>query len=392
MAARCSMCLSRVFRQNSNKLIINRVKNVFNVNTRMKSSSTIFTAPILRYCLKPQASYSTQKPSDVKILSDDILRAARAKQASGNEDEKHSKSSDEGSKNDAFSKKAMKYTFLAFGSMFTGLVGLAIYEWGAPPRDEEGNIIEDEYSHMPALKAYIYRTYKEMLYYDKLIKEPSREKLLPDPLTEPYYQPPYTLVLEMTGILVHPDWTYQTGWRFKKRPGVDYFLQQVGPPFFEIVIYTSEQGFTAFPIIDTLDPNGYIMYRLFRDATRYMDGHHVKDLSCLNRDLSKVIFVDWNEKSFKLQPRNALKLKRWSGNDDDKTLYDLANLLRAIATSEVEDVRTVLDHYSQFDDPILAFKENQRRLQEEEEKRMQGEKSKKSSLASTWSSNLLRRR
>lgn len=100
------------------------------------------------------------------------------------------------------------------------------------------------------------------------------------------------------------------------------------------------------------------MYRLFRDATHYMEGHHVKvslnfsqlffillflkcclifyifvylqDLACLNRDLSKVIFIDWNEKSFKLQPKNALKLKKWTGNDDDKTLYDLANLLRGI--------------------------------------------------------------
>lgn len=40
-----------------------------------------------------------------------------------------------------------------------------------------------------------------------MIKEPSRERLLPDPLTEPYFQPPYTLVIEMTGVLVHPDWT-----------------------------------------------------------------------------------------------------------------------------------------------------------------------------------------
>lgn len=40
-----------------------------------------------------------------------------------------------------------------------------------------------------------------------MIQEPSRDKLLPDPLTEPYYQPPYTLVLEMTDVLVHPDWT-----------------------------------------------------------------------------------------------------------------------------------------------------------------------------------------
>lgn len=35
----------------------------------------------------------------------------------------------------------------------------------------------------------------------------------------------------------------------------------------------------------------------------------------------------------------------------------------AIATSEVEDVRTVLEYYSQFDDPIQVFKENQRKLQ-----------------------------
>lgn len=33
---------------------------------------------------------------------------------------------------------------------------------------------------------------------------------------------------------------------------------------------------TAFPLIDSVDPHGFISYRLFRDATRYMDGHHVK--------------------------------------------------------------------------------------------------------------------
>lgn len=40
-----------------------------------------------------------------------------------------------------------------------------------------------------------------------MFEEPSRDKLLPDPLTYPYIQPPYTLVLEFTDVLVHPDWT-----------------------------------------------------------------------------------------------------------------------------------------------------------------------------------------
>ncbi|XP_064603114.1 mitochondrial import inner membrane translocase subunit TIM50-like [Liolophura sinensis] len=268
--------------------------------------------------------------------------------------------------------------------------GALVYIWGAPGRDPEGNEMKDEFSELSSVVAYFKRAAREFDLYKKMIRDPSSEKLLPDPLGEPYYQPPYTLVLEMTGVLVHPDWTYGTGWRFKKRPGVDNFLQQIGPPLFEVVIYTSEQGFTAYPILDSLDPNGYIMYRLFRDATRYMNGHHVKDLSCLNRDLSKVIIVDWNEESYRLQPRNALGVKRWTGNDEDRTLMDLAQFLRTVGMSGVEDVRTVLDYYKQFDDPIGAFKENQQKLQEEQSK--QALKSKDAPSSSFLSSLSARKR
>ncbi|XP_033935854.1 mitochondrial import inner membrane translocase subunit TIM50-like, partial [Pseudochaenichthys georgianus] len=108
-----------------------------------------------------------------------------------------------------------------------------------------------------------------------MIIEPTSPKLLPDPLKEPYYQPPYTLVLELTDVLLHPEWSLATGWRFKKRPGIDYLFQQLAP-LYEIVIFTAETGMTAYPLIDSIDPQGFVMYRLFRDATHYMDGHHVK--------------------------------------------------------------------------------------------------------------------
>ncbi|KAK3092998.1 hypothetical protein FSP39_009840, partial [Pinctada imbricata] len=200
------------------------------------------------------------------------------------------------------------------------------------------------------------------------IIEPSREKLLPEPLQYPYIQPPYTLVLEMTGILVHPCWSFNTGWRFKKRPGLDYFLKAVGPPMFETVIFTKESGMNADPLLNNLDPEGHIMYRLYRDATRYTNNIHVKDLSCLNRDLSRVIFIDWDKEAFQLQKSNAFRLKKYDGEDDDRYLVDLAHFLQAIAASKVEDVRPVLDYYSQFDEPLEKFKENQAKLQEEQEK------------------------
>lgn len=62
------------------------------------------------------------------------------------------------------------------------------------------------------------------------------------------------------------------------------------------------------------------MYRLYREATRYKDGKHIKDLSYLNRDLSKVIIMDSNPESFCLQPENGIALKPWKGEAKDTGL------------------------------------------------------------------------
>ena len=278
--------------------------------------------------------------------------------------------------------KSWKMTRLGLMILGAGLsiAGLTIiYETGKPTYDADGNLVEDEFSHLPLISQVFNRVRKEFTYYKKFVQEPSRAKLLPDPLTHPYIQPPYTVVLELTDVLVHPDWTYQTGWRFKKRPGVDAFLEAIAPPQFETVIYTSEQGFTAFPLLDSLDPQGFIMYRLFRDSTRFTDGHHVKDLDALNRDLSKVIVIDWNSESVKFHPENTFKIPRWSGNDNDTSLYDLAAFLKTIHATNVTDVREVLNYYRQFENPLEAFRENQRKLlaQMEEDNKMLNEKTKK---------------
>jgi mitochondrial import inner membrane translocase subunit TIM50 len=240
-----------------------------------------------------------------------------------------------------------------------------------------------------------------------MIQEPSREKLLPDPLKYPYIQPKYTLVLEMKDVLVHPDWTYQTGWRFKKRPGVDYFLENLARHY-EIVVYTADQGMTVFPILDALDPNGFIMYRLVRDATHFVDGHHVKNLANLNRDLEKVIVVDWDPNSTKLQPENTFNIPRWSGNDDDTTLFDLVAFLKskmpiifsllpnlshfpfpAIADADVPDVREVLTYYKGYDNPLVQFRENQRKVMEQEEEMKRLEQAKTSPVVKKWSPSFL---
>ena len=117
-----------------------------------------------------------------------------------------------------------------------------------------------------------------------------------------------TLVLDLDDLLVHSDWTRGRGWRTFKRPGAEDFLKQMAQ-LYEIVIYTHALPTYADPILDRLDPSRYIVYRLYRDSTLYQHGHHVRDLSKLNRDMEKVLFVTSDPEACKLHPHNAVLVR-----------------------------------------------------------------------------------
>ncbi|VVC35360.1 HAD-like domain,FCP1 homology domain [Cinara cedri] len=264
--------------------------------------------------------------------------------------------------------KNLKIGFFFIGASLILVLGSGLY------------VLMDEnyYKHDEDEKeSYLLRLYKRGTNaiggFFESMRAPSYEKLLPDPLPYPYIQPPYTLIIEMTDLLIHPEWTYTTGWRFKKRPNVDHFLEQVSQNY-EIVVFTASNGFNVYPILDSLDKNNVIMYRLVKNATDYIDGHHVKNLDRINRDLSKVIVIDWNVDSVKLQRENALVIPRWTGEDSDQQLIQLAEFLNVVSASEVTDVREVLSYYKQFNNPLEVFKENQRKLLEmqEEQKLISG--------------------
>uniref|UniRef100_A0ACB8FT40 Mitochondrial import inner membrane translocase subunit TIM50 n=1 Tax=Sphaerodactylus townsendi TaxID=933632 RepID=A0ACB8FT40_9SAUR len=141
----------------------------------------------------------------------------------------------------------------------------------------------------------------------------------------------------------------------------------VGNQLYEIVIFTSEAG---MPVRACRPSWIHLLPAFLRDATRYMDGHHVKDISCLNREPAKVVVVDCKKEAFRLQPFNGLGLKKWDGNSDDRTLFDLAAFLKTIALSGVDDVRSVLENYSMEEDPLEAFKRRQSQLEQEEQQRL----------------------
>ena len=82
------------------------------------------------------------------------------------------------------------------------------------------------------------------------------------------------------------------------------------------------------------------MYRLYREATRYQDGKFIKDLSHLNRDLSKVIIMDSNPEAFSMQPENGIALKPFKGSPDDTGLLEYIPFLEGKNKKEVDGKST----------------------------------------------------
>ncbi|KAF2138325.1 uncharacterized protein K452DRAFT_277423 [Aplosporella prunicola CBS 121167] len=201
--------------------------------------------------------------------------------------------------------------------------------------------------------------------------DPVSPKLLPDMTPVP----PYTLVVSLEDMLIHSEWTREHGWRFAKRPGVDYFIRYLSQ-YFELVIFTSLPMSTAEPVIRKLDPFRIAMWSLFREATRYEKGEYVKDLSCLNRDLSKIILVDTKKEHAKMQPDNAIILPAWTGQKGDKGLVGLIPFLEYIATMGITDVRAAIKSF-EGKDIATEFAARERKAREAFHKQLEEEKARK---------------
>ncbi|KAM0816431.1 putative Mitochondrial import inner membrane translocase subunit TIM50 [Seiridium cardinale] len=179
--------------------------------------------------------------------------------------------------------------------------------------------------------------------------EPAFEKLLPDP--DPMFERPYTLCISLEDMLIHSEWTREHGWRIAKRPGADYFLHYLSQ-YYELVLFTTVPFAMGEPLVRKLDPYRFIVWPLFREATKYKDGEIVKDLSYLNRDLSKVIMIDSNAQHVRNQPENAIVLPKWTGDPKDKDLVALIPFLEYIHTMQYKDVREVLKSFEGKNIPV----------------------------------------
>lgn len=85
-----------------------------------------------------------------------------------NQDDEQKKQDAEDQKQREHSWKMMKYSFAFFGVSLGMMGSFLIYELARPNFDEEGNIVEDEFSNLPYFEQLYKRLRRELNYYKKV--------------------------------------------------------------------------------------------------------------------------------------------------------------------------------------------------------------------------------
>ena len=180
-----------------------------------------------------------------------------------------------------------------------------------------------------------------ILYYQnfKILIEKNKVKppFLP-PLDTKKYK--YSLILDLDETLVHYIEEENRAY-VQVRPYADFFLNEMAK-YFELVIFTAAAEDYADIVLNELDKNKVIKYKLYRKHTEQINGVFIKDLSKLGRDMSKILIVDNNKDNFSLQPENGLHICSFIGDQNDDELYNLSGDLMKIIDSNKDDIRPVV--------------------------------------------------
>lgn len=155
----------------------------------------------------------------------------------------------------------------------------------------------------------------------------------------------YTLVLDLDETLVHYV-ENETEGHVLVRPGSEEFLQEMSR-YYEIVVFTAATQDYADWVLDQIDTQSLIKYRLYRQHAISCGTNYIKDLSRIGRDISRIIIVDNVAENFQKHPENGILIKSWIDDPMDTALQELSPLLKEIVQKGAADVRDALSKFSE---------------------------------------------
>jgi import inner membrane translocase subunit TIM50 len=198
--------------------------------------------------------------------------------------------------------------------------------------------------------------------YNYLVSPPI-SKFLPD-------QPPIranmlnkTLVLNFEGTLYSKDFQAGKGVVLHLRPGFQKFIDEMSQ-LYEVVVYSEEDSYFLAEASLTIDPmRRYFQWVFGREFLVLDKTKYVKDISMLNRDLRKIVVIDFNKEAYKNDPENLIIVDKYHGEEYEDTLKYLSIYLNHLANPSVKDVRKEIMKYGGLDSLEKFKKEVQERAE-----------------------------
>ena len=132
-----------------------------------------------------------------------------------------------------------------------------------------------------------------------------------------------------------------------KRPFLEEFLKEMSY-LYEILVFTASLAEYAEPLLEILDKNKIIKYKLNRNHCLFYQGTYIKDLKVINRNIKDLIIIDNNPASYVLNQENGIPILSWFDNPNDMELMRLVPLLKYL--SKVSDVRSIIKQIIDKDD------------------------------------------
>lgn len=154
-----------------------------------------------------------------------------------------------------------------------------------------------------------------------------------------------TLVLNFEGVLYSKDFQARDGLVIHLRPGFYKFIQQV-LPHYEVLLYSEEDTNFMSEVIQTIDPTmRYFPWFAGQEfMVRTPEGYR-KDLKLVNRDLKKIIVVDFQPERYINTLDNVLAIGKYNGEEEDHALRDLGALLSHLASLPLKEARKEVQKY-----------------------------------------------
>ena len=166
------------------------------------------------------------------------------------------------------------------------------------------------------------------------------KKIIPPFLGKKNPKYKYTLVLDLDETIIHYI-QYNKSEYIQVRPYLDDFIKELSQ-FYELVIFTASYQHYADLVINGIDLEKKIKYRLYRQHTTKIGNTFIKDLAKLGRDLKKVIIIDNCSDNYSLQPKNGINVIDFVGNEDDDILFHLKKDFINLHKKNPDDVRPYL--------------------------------------------------